>query len=475
MRLPSLPPLSILALALAATAQEPVRPGTPPPTATAEQAQAAKAEEPQPWRLGTALELPDWLRISGSVRLRYEALDGQFRNSPQLSDNDGYFVSRTLLQIEADFDRFTATVEGIDSRQETADSGSFIDTTIVNTFDILQANLNTRLGKLGDGEHSVMVGRFTMDRGMRRLVARNDFRNTINAFDGIGWSWRSSGKSWFNAFWTMPVLRLPSSRNDLLDNRTELDEQDKDQQFYGGFYETPLDDRTKLELYTFAIDDRRVVLREHFTPGFRVVRSPLTATFDYEVEAALQLGESAPSGTTPSSELDHRAWFGHVQAGYTFDADWRPRVQLAWDYASGDKDPTDDENNRFDTLFGARRWEYGPTGIYGSILRSNLNSPELRLTLQPTRKIGFMTALRGIWLAEAKDAWVPANLRDPTGNSGKHVGDQIEARLRFEMLPKSLQFEVGGAYLFADSFQERAPGGRGQDTIYGYVQMHWFF
>ena len=45
------------------------------------------------------------------------------------------------------------------------------------------------------------------------------------------------------------------------------------------------------------------------------------------------------------------------------------------------------ENNRFDTLYGARRFDFGPTSIYGPFIRSNLNSPALRLFFKPEKTI----------------------------------------------------------------------------------------
>ncbi len=445
---------------VAAMAPQPQPPGSSSP---AEDATLVDPKPDEPWRLATALGLPDWLKISGSMRLRYESIDGQFRGNPARSDQDDYFMLRSLLRVDADFDRFGVTFEGIDARQEGADQGSQINTGIVNTLDILQANLHFRLGD----SNTLTAGRFTMDKGSRRLVARNRFRNTINAFDGGAWDWRSEGDSELSLFYTLPVRRLPFEPARLLDNDHEFDDQGTDNVFYGAFFETPLMERTKLEVYLYGLDDSRVILRDHHTPGFRVKNDPARGSTDFEVESAIQFGDSG--------NLDHLAWFGHASVGYTFDAAWKPRVRLAWDYASGDPDPNDNENNSFDTLFGARRFEFGPTGIYGAVLRSNLNSPEIRLTLKPSARTSIMAALRGIWLAESRDFWFPAGIRDTTGAAGTHVGEQLEARLRYDIVPNSLRFELGGAYLFAGSYQDRAPNARGQDTAYGYAQLNWSF
>ena len=62
---------------------------------------------------------------------------------------------------------------------------------------------------------------------------------------------------------------------------------------------------------------------------------------------------------------------------------WSPRLIFQYDYASGDDDPNDADNNRFDTLYGARRFDFGPTGIYGPFARANLSTPGMRIKLKP--------------------------------------------------------------------------------------------
>jgi hypothetical protein len=75
----------------------------------------------------------------------------------------------------------------------------------------------------------------------------------------------------------------------------------------------------------------------------------------------------------------------HAWAGYTFNTAWLPRVSFQYDQASGDSaNPA--TFTRFDTLFGARRWEFGPTSLYGAVQRSNLISPGVRLHVALTRR-----------------------------------------------------------------------------------------
>lgn len=435
------------------------------------------AAEQKPWRLDDAIETPDWLKFSGSVRVRYEGIEGQFRalniaGSRRLNTSDHMMVMRTLLRTDLDFDTFGGVVELIDSRHFGAGTGSFLNTTVVNPIDFLQAHATLNVDDVNGGKAIVRVGRYTMDIGSRRLSARNRYRNTINAFDGIDAVWSGPNSEKLRAFWNLPVRRRPADFQSLVDNDPNMDNQTSLSQFFGVTYERELAGR-KFELYALGLNEHgsNTRRRKYFTPGGRIVSDKKVGCFDYEWEAAMQFGERG----APGAELDHLAYFTHIALGYTFDAAWKPRVQIAFDYASGDSDGTDSDSGRFDTLFGARRWEYGPTGIYGAIARSNISSPDVRVQVKPNRTTTGFFAWRGLWLAQSGDTWTTARLTDNAGNAGNFVGHQIETRWRFNLPPKSLRLEVGAAHLFAGDFIENVAQSRGDDTTYAYAQVAFTF
>jgi hypothetical protein len=453
---------------------------------------AARQQPPAdvPWRLNAALGAPEWLKVSGEHRARYESLDNQFRfRSPNANppvrgyaENDDAMMLQTLLRVDAGGgETLGATFEGIDARQYglhdepgTAND-SYVDATMVDTLDVLQAYGRWRLGALGNGKHELRVGRETMDLGGRRLVARNLFRNTINAFTGASWLWQDE-TSLLRAFWTLPVDRRPNDADDLLDNRQEWDDQDLDVQFGGVYFESRLAGRARYEVYAFGLDERgrSTRQRELLTFGGRVHQPRKAGDWFYAVELIGQTGESKTS-VTATSVSDHSAGLAHVELGYQWEARWNPAIQVAYDYVTGDKDPNDGDNERFDTLYGARRWEFGPTGLYGAVARANLNSPEVRLLLQPRKHLQFMVGWRMVMLAEDRDAWTASGLRDRTGSSGNHVGDQYELRMVWEVAPQSVDFDFGVCYLAEGSFQDRASQGQGDDVTFGYAQLRWRF
>jgi hypothetical protein len=144
---------------------------------------------------------------------------------------------------------------------------------------------------------------------------------------------------------------------------------------------------------------------------------------------------------------------------------------LHYDYASGDRDPNDGSNERFDTLFGARRFEYGPTSLYGAFMRANLNTPALRLELVPAARWDAFVDYRAVWLASDRDEWAGTGVRDPSGDSGSFVGQQVELRVRWRPLPRNLLLEAGYAHLFAGEFIDEAPNSNGGETNYVYSQV----
>jgi hypothetical protein len=208
------------------------------------------------------------------------------------------------------------------------------------------------------------------------------------------------------------------------------------------------------------------------TLGFRIYRQPQLSHFDYQIESAVQFGENRASLLQNAADLDHLAHFQHIEFGYSFDYPWQPRVIVQYDYASGDDNPDDGDHERFTTLYGARRFDFGPTGIYGPFARANLNSPGLRLQLKPAAGVSGFMAYRGYWLASDRDAWVGGLLRDRSGESGSFIGHQVEVRLRWNPRPNNVRLEAGIAHLFAGEFMEEVPNTNGQgDVTYFYSQI----
>ena len=435
-------------------------------------------ENPEPWRLGRALNAPDWLSLGGTFRARIENLDERFRSGRQGSDQA--LMLRTTFKSEVHVGELSFGGELIDSRALYNDSGSNVSTGIVNSAELLQGYVRWDANNLiaAESSSSLTAGRMTIDVGSRRFVARNRFRNTINSFTGVDWQWRHQSGREFRAFYLLPVQRLPRDRASLLDNDAEFDSESGDVRFWGLYYKLPTWQQNQLEFFVFGLDendanDRPTRNRELTTAGFRLFRKASGGHVDYDVESAFQFGESRSSTATANvTDLDHLAHFHHAEIGYSFQALWRPRAVLQYDYASGDDSPTDRDNDRFDTLFGARRFDFGPTSIYGPFARSNLSSPSIRVQLKPASSMTGFIAYRAFWLASDSDTWTTSGVRDASGNAGSFLGQQLEMRVRYHPAPNNVRIEMGVAHLFVGEFIEDAPNANSADDVtYLYSQV----
>jgi len=435
----------------------------------------ASSAAAEPWRLSDALGLPEWLTLSVDHRIRYEALDDQFRVGRK--GDDGVLMLRTLVHARVRLPAglsFGAELE--DSRVKFEDSSTSIGTGAVDAVELLQAYAELDHEAFG-GRGLLRIGRITLDVGSRRFVARNRFRNTLNAFTGIDWSWRGAGGSTARAFYVLPIRRRPSTNAAVRHDEIQLDEERFAVQLWGLHGSTGLpwsDGRDRIELFVFGLHEqaghRGTRNRDLYTPGLRIRRPPAPGGLDYEIESAVQIGSARTSRS--GSDRDRLAHFHHLEAGYTFDGPGTPRVALQYDYASGDHSAFDDDDERFDTLFGARRFDFGPTSIYGPFARANLNTPGIRVQLKPRTDVSSFVSVRGFWLASDRDAWTPAGVRDTSGSADSYVGTQIEWRLRWDLRPENVRLETGLAHLFDGGFIREAPNSNRQgDSTYAYAQL----
>jgi hypothetical protein len=439
----------------------------------------ASTAHAQAWSLQDALGNPDRLTVSGSFRARYESLDGQFR--PGKTGGDQLVSLRTTLFGEYDLGGVKLGAELFDSRGYEDDAGGAASTGEVNTFEFVQAYAKVRLGAAGPkgAGTELTLGRYTLDLGSRRLVGRNNFRNTTNAFTGAKLDWKGVSGASLTAFYSLPQNRLPDDQASILDNRTHFDKETWDQRFWGLFYTQPhLPWGDSGEAFVFGLEERdggdfRTRNRDIVTLGGRLFRDPKPGAYDYEVEGGWQTGETRAS-TSPADtrDLDVDAWYLHAEVAKTFDAAWSPRVSLEYDFASGDKDPTDGKSQRFDSLYGTRRPDFGPSSIYGPLGRSNLSSPGVRVEVKPDARWDGFVFYRALWLDAARDSFGNTGVRDASGRSGTFAGHQVEARARYWIVPKQIRLDFGGAWLAAGEFLEHAPNATGQgDTLYGYADV----
>jgi hypothetical protein len=395
--------------------------------------------------------------FSGTQRTRYETLDPQFRAG--FSDSDHAIALQTTLVFDWRRESWHVGGEIMDSRSYGVDSGSFANGTTTNALEPIQAFVAWR-----HDASTFRIGRVTQDFGKRRLVARSRYRNTVTSFAGLDWARTGADGRAAHAFHWVPMRALPADQESVLDNEYQHDQGLRGSSITGFFYQfAALPNRHRLESYVFDAEAEAgadpAIAFDLVTVGARAYRAPQTAEWNYEIEAVLQSGNSGGIvDGVARSDLDHRSSFLHFEVGYQFDVPGSPNLMFQYDRATGDENPADARIDRFNTLFGARRFDFGPTGIYGIAARSNIDSPGVRLTLRPHPRLQAMLAYRSLRLESARDGWIGSGWRDASGAAGSSIGRHLEGSFTWAAIPDRLSVETGFAHLWAGRFASRSAG-----------------
>lgn len=412
----------------------------------------------------------DWLDVGLEYRARFEHRDNDFRRADENIDHPLLLRTRAYLGVKSILDPLRLAIEVQDSRRNHGDYTREYDTRDINQADILQGYLelnfqDTFLGKddLGNARPIwVRAGRHAWEAIDRRLIARNEWRNTTNTFQGVRAQIGDKKNDWqVELLAVKPVQRFT----------TRLDEVDHAQNFYGvignwrawseyvtlePYYlllkqngdEVKYDSNGKVATANTKID------REIHTAGLRAYGVIGKSRFDYDASYVKQWGHQDRLNNTGAfiAELDHDAHAYNAEIGYSVKHPWKPRLSAFYGVASGDKNPTDGKNQRFERLFGfARPWSNDDY-----IQMENIRTPKLRLEFEP--KIAFLdnvkvdTGFSWYRLDSATDRWnAGANLRDQTGKSGKDLGKEFDLRVRFP-INQHVSLNLGYAHFWAGDF-----------------------
>jgi hypothetical protein len=410
----------------------------------------------------------DGWTLSGSFRIRYEALTGQFR--PGLDPSDDLVSMRTTLFAEHHAGPIHIGAELYDSRAYGGEAGSAVSANDVNALELVQAYLAADL-PLGAGSTATLqAGRFIMRLGSRRRSDEEEYRNTMPSFTGLRADLKTRSHISATLFLTLPQLRLPDDQPSVLANKVRLDRESFDMVFWGGMITGTRAWRN------ISFDAGYAGLGERDSPGrptrnrrlhslmARLVREPARGKLDFAAEAAYQLG-SIRAGLAPqAAPLDVSASYFHADLGYTMSGPLGLRLAAEYDRASGDGDGP--AYGRFDPLFGIRRIDLAPSGLYGAIARANIDTPALRAEIRPSKRWDAFALVRAMWAEKEGDGFSATGVRGSSG-SGRFAGFQLEARLRYWLVSDRLRAQANAALLIKRGLLADAPNApRTGDAIY---------
>ena len=276
----------------------------------------------------------DGLTVSGAIRVRYEAIDGQARAGFNASDD--LLNVRTNILAEYKTGDVRLGVELYDSRVFGDDAGTPVTVGEVNALEPVQAYVAADiLAPFGKGSKlTLTAGRMMLNLGSRRLVAADDYRNTTNGYTGGRADLVLSPGIKATLIYTLPQVRLPDSPQDLRDARVELDRESFDLVLWGGLMTTSniLGSATgEISYYHLGERDapgRSTRDRSLDTFGVRIIAEPRVGKIDYEIEALFQTGTISASLASAASRHSVSANFIHADIGYSFAGVWKPRLSV---------------------------------------------------------------------------------------------------------------------------------------------------
>jgi hypothetical protein len=419
---------------------------------------SARADAPT---LQAAIGDPSDFQLSGSMRLRHETLEGQPRAG--FAADDEQLAIRTTIAAEYHHKALRIGAELYDSRAWLAPPGSAISAGDVNALEFVQAYVGADLGTtLGAGSDTrIKAGRMTLNLGSTRLVASDEYRNDTNGYTGLRADVKLHSGVAATLIYVLPQQRLPDDPAGVRRQKVVWDRESFALQLWGGVFARPhtiagaTAELTYLHFHEASSPGRPNRERRLNTFGGRLFRAPAAGHWDFEIEGYHQTGSIAASTAPGDVRLPVAASFVRAGFGYRFANKAKLRLSMFYDYASGDG--PGGHYARFDTLFGSRRADLGPAGIYNATGRTNISSPEARVEIAPGKRFDAFVGYRALWLSEPTDAFSATGVRDASGRSGSFAGHQIDTRLRYWLVPGVLRGEIDAVWLAKGRFLVTAP------------------
>ena len=451
--------LSVPASGYAQQSSAPSSPAQSAPSAPAQssapaaQIVAPGPKPPFPNRLNSVL--PSWLRTRGEFRERMEGFDGANFVSTR---DDLYWLTRV---------RFGATVTASKSLsfQAQVHDARVGKKTVGTTGSPFKAAFDLRMGFADVGAPSspvvIRAGRQELVYGDQRLVGHLGWTNAARTFDGVKVTVR--GKAASLDVFGASVVRI-------LDD--EFDKSGAGNRFAGAYLTMPkLVKSGSLEPYFFWRRDTNLPgeflgvgdLQES-TAGVRFA-GKLPLALDYNIEMAVQ------RGSLGSDDVD--AWAGHWQLRESLSGPGAVKLIGEFNYASGDKDPTDGVRGTFDQLYPTGHDKYG---LADQIGWKNIQHVRAGFEVTPFKATPVTTSYHSWWLAEERDGIYTAGgaplARVIGGAASRHVGQEIDVQVSRVLIPQ-LQVSGGYAHIFTGAFLEQATPGASYS--YPYVQVTYVF
>jgi len=401
-------------------------------------------------------QLPKWISFGWEERFRTEAYhNGSFK----LNNNDSYFLLRSRLQMTIQPTQWLKLVTQLQDARPFSQNPPWGPPNL-NAWDLKLA-----YAQFGDPEkqwYNVRVGRQMINYN-NTIIADSEWRNQARSYDAVvtNLHYQRYRVGLFAASVVIPLAEGISHHQ----------EGNNIYGAYGGI--DHIIPNSVLEPFVLwrlqpsvAIETTAKVKtgkQDEWAYGLRF-KGVALKSLDYSYEAILETGDDGPDAI--------RAWGTTFGAGYRIDrAWWKPRLFWQYDYASGDKNPTDGTHGTFDTMYPTAHDRFGITDQFGW---QNIIAERAGITIEPRRRWNITAQYLDFWLANATDALYNTSggviVRDTTGKSGTHIGQEYDAYTWFE-LNRHVNFGVGVGHIQGGDFLQHTT--KGPNYNYPYFALNF--
>jgi hypothetical protein len=401
-------------------------------------------------------QLPKWISFGLEERFRYE---GYHNGGFKLNNNDSYILLRSRLQLNIQPTSWLKLVAQLQDARPFMQKPPYGPPN-KNAWDLKLAYV-----EFGDPEKqwiSVRVGRQVINYN-NTIIANSEWRDQARSYDAVvtnlhydryrlglfaasavvplaeGISHHQEGNNIYGAYGAIDHI-LPHS---VLEP------------FVLWRVQPSVAVETATKIKTGRQDEKAF--------GFRF-KGMAMKSLDYSVQWIGERGNDGPNS------ID--AWGTTVGAGYRANRLWwKPRVFWEYDYASGDKNPTDGTHGTFDTIYPTAHDRFGIADLFGW---QNIVSERAGLTIEPRRRWTVTGQYLDFWLASANDALYNSSggaiVRDTTGKSGTHIGQEFDCYAWYE-LNRHWNIGAGLGHLIGGEFLEKTT--KGPNYNYPYFAINF--
>ena len=430
------------------------------------------------------------LIIDLEERLRAEPRSNNldFNNAINDDNDDSWLINRFRLGVAvkpASWLKFYA--QGQDTREWDSDRPNVPGVRGNeggDDFDLRQGYLelaNFRAFPLG-----ITVGRQRLQYGEGRLMADSQWTNPGRTFDAVKLRWQTD-KFWVDAFASRPVQI----------KEHVFDDSDSADHLYGIYGSTDALRFQTTDLY-FLYRDKEDnqpdlspanKLDPRGTASGPAQRVGAIGTrwrsvkqlpgWDYNVEAVYEFGK-VWTGDRTTPEFDLHAFAAHVAGGYTFNrVAWTPRLGVGYNFASGDRNPTDGRTQSFQTLFPSNHAKFGDMDEFAW---RNIHNLRTHVRFAPAKSVEVELTYNANWLADTHDYWyrgssalrttTPLGRDVRTLGADRFAGHELDFVVRWKA-SAWFNLDAGYAHYFAGNYLRDT--GASDDADFGYVMAQLLF